>query len=132
MARTFSTWLGHIIAGILSVLLAHYGVLNVSFSEVFEDQRLGGTLYVILAYAVVALFLRLAWPARYRAWIVWLSIPAVLVFFYTTALQIQNVLIHLLTLAAAVGGAWLGLWAGKQIRKRKGPAIPPPVPPVTS
>lgn len=133
MARAFTLWFGHIIAGIVSILAAFFGVYQVLFSDIFgTDQRIGATVYVVILYAIVGFFLTLAWPLRSRQWMIWLSVPAALAVVIITATELERVLLHLLTLGAALAGAWLGIWAGKQIRKGKGPAIPPPVPPMTS
>lgn len=117
--RQLPNLLGHVVAGILSLLGAFFGVFLVLFSDIFDvSQQAGAVLYVFVVYFVFSLLLHWLWRTDRKKWVLWLVIPGgVFGLFITFSDGIWS-FYPVAVLAGMVGGIWLGWWV---LRRRQAP-----------
>lgn len=125
--KNFPTWLGHIIAAILSLGVAFFGVAVILFSDTTsQTEKITAILGLSLVYAIIGAILGGLWPAHIRAWRLWLIIPAGVATVFFGLLDSGDVIFPLLTLGAVVGGAWIGSTILNRQKHNQRPPLNPP------
>ena len=109
--------MGHLLAGLVSVALAFFGVFNILFSDVVSDaDRLWSWAYVLGIYLIAGGAFALAWPRRKRMWQLWFGIPAVAVVILVSLQEPGTLGTNLAGGFFALLGLLLGTSAGTRLR----------------
>jgi len=120
--------LAGILASLLSLVTALFGVFNVLFSDIFGWRSMVGAIgYIFIGYAVLSLVVTLLDHVHHRAWFWVFVAPGVLLGFLYTLTEPQRLLYHAGVLIAVVAGSWVGTWVGHRFHHGSNPP-PPPTP----
>jgi hypothetical protein len=113
MLRIPPRWLGHVVAGLVSLTAAFFIVFNVLFSDVPSwSQRLLAIGWVGIVYFGLSFGLHWVWSVPGKAWRLWLMIPGGVAGLFITLSDyaIDRLAYPVLVLFFMVFGTWLGWW----------------------
>jgi hypothetical protein len=112
--------LSHIVAGLIGLGLAFFGVFNILFTDVTSTRsRVGSWAYVFILYGFAGLLGAEFWPRRGRAWILWLGVPALAVGLLVILTEPGTLLVDLAGAGLALAGLGLGAAVGGRLRAQE-------------
>jgi hypothetical protein len=120
-----STILGYIVATVLSLAAAFFGVFLILFTDVLTlQQRLLSFGYVFVLYFLWSVMLIASWPKQSRQWLWWLAIPAVAVVLFVAIREVGTIGVDLAAGACVALGIAVGhRLAHHRVRKHQSPSI---------
>src|SRR3990167_6272725 len=119
MHQVFSNFIGSLLALVLSVIAAFFGIMNILFTDIFGlDQRIESYFYVFFLYGLFALILVVLWPRKHGAWMWWLCAPGAAVGLLMSLLEPQQVIVTLGAVSFAILGAWAGAALAMILRRK--------------
>ena len=119
--------LGRAAALLCAVVWGFFVAFNVVFSDVFGvGDMVGAVGFVAGAYAALGLLFGLAGPRTGWRWMLWLSVPGVLLVFLGLFDNVSRAVYHAAVIAAVIAGSAAGGWFGSWLRGRitRGRATP--------
>lgn len=104
-----STILGYIVATVLSLAAAFFGVFLVLFTDILTvQQRLLSFGYIFVLYFLWTIMLVASWPKQSRQWLWWLAIPAAIVVLFVAVREAGTLGIDLVVAGCVALGIFIG------------------------
>lgn len=114
--RTLPSWLGHVMALVISPLAAFFIVFNVIFSDIFGlATRVYAFLFVLIVYTILGFAFGKLFSSKRRAWKLWLLIPPTILVALFSLSEFSPLVVYNL---AILGAAALGVFLGNAFAKR--------------
>jgi hypothetical protein len=111
--------IGSILALTVRAVAAFFVIFNAIFTDVGSaGERLITFLLVVVVYGTLGGTFGAAAPGSAWKWAIWINLPAIVLVAWYSAREPQQIPLHLAYLALSLGAAWLGAYAGAQLRSR--------------